>query len=70
MIKVVKMIVGSGVWNRFTIPTDDPDQVEFTSDLALLASAGVELVLASSSDWPPNTIVGLDEHGKYHLVQQ
>jgi len=67
--RLVKLLVGGGIWGRFAKELPD-GEVEFSEDLAFYAGAGIQVVLATSKDWPPTAIIGEDDKGRRYLLQE
>lgn len=67
--RLAKLIVGQGIWDRFVVELPD-GEVEYSEDLAFYSDAGVQVVLATSEDWPPQAIIAVDDIGRYHSLQE
>jgi len=67
--RLVAITIGRGIFDRFATELPNGD-VEYRADLALYASAGVRIVLATSEDWPPTAIIATDDRGMRHLLQE
>ena len=67
--RIVRVLVGSKIWSRFSSSPDADGYVELLDDLALYSQAGIAVVRAAADDWPPTAMVAVTADGRRHLMQ-
>lgn len=62
MTVLVRIVAGSAYYARHTV-TEGDGYVCYSDGLGLLAQAGVKILLATSSDWPPEAVLAFGADG-------
>lgn len=61
---LVRVVCGSAFYARYArVDAENPEYAYLCGPLGMLAEAGVQVTLATASDWPPDVVLAFGEDG-------